>query len=177
MPPFFEDICQSSVANFSVRVDNMTVKKLGVQDLYSLTELFDYNDVQEMISKCTHDIQNNLIDIFGLYVGSVLVGELRVKYHSEDDTFAVCGRRAYLYAFRVRNNYQGKGCGKFLIKKVISMLKENGYQEFTVGVEDDNLKAMHIYQSLGFHELLLRKQEEYQGDTYEYNLYLLRTHA
>ncbi len=54
------------------------------------------------------------------------------------------------------------------------MVKENGYQEFTVGAEDDNLKAMHIYQSLGFHELLLRKQEEYQGDIYEYNLYLLR---
>ena len=33
---------------------------------------------------------------------------------------------------------------------------------------------MHIYQALGFNELLLRKQEEYQGDVYEYNLYLKR---
>ena len=44
--------------------------------------------------------------------------------------------------------------------------------EFTVGVEDSNEKALHIYRSIGFNEFLLRKQEMYQGDVYEYSLYL-----
>ncbi|MGN0386501.1 MAG: GNAT family N-acetyltransferase [Lachnospiraceae bacterium] len=152
----------------------MIVNKLAVQDLYVLTELFDYNNVQEMISECTHDIQNGIIDIFVLYDRSVLIGELHVMYQSDDENFAVRGRRAYLFAFRVHKDFRGKGYGQYLINKVISMLKENGYREFTVGVEDDNLRAMHIYQSLGFNEILLRKQEEYQGDKYEYNLYLMR---
>ena len=60
------------------------------------------------------------------------------------------------------------------MKNVLAVLKEAGYSEFTVGVEDDNFRAIHIYQALGFNEFLLRKHEEYQGDEYDYNLYLKR---
>ena len=60
-----------------------------------------------MISECTRDMQNGIIDIFVLYDKSDLIGELHVMYQSDD-------------------------------------------------------------------EILLRKQEEYQGDKYEYNLYLMR---
>ena len=79
-----------------------------------------------------------------------------------------------MFAFRVREDFQNKGYGTYLLKTVLSVLKENGYYEFTVGVEDGNFRAIHMYQALGFNELLLRKQEEYQGDAYEYNLYLKR---
>lgn len=152
----------------------MTVTTLEVQELHRLTELYNYNNVDEMIAKCTYEIQNNIIDIFVLSDDSELIGELHTRYQSDDDNFAVQGRRAYLFAFRIHKNYQGKGYGKYLIKKVIKILKGRGYSEFTIGVEDGNLKAQHIYHSLGFDELLLRKKEEYQGDSYEYSLYLMK---
>lgn len=150
----------------------MKIEKLTVHDLSILTELFDYNNVKQMISECTHDIQNGIIDIFVLYVKDVLVGELRVMYESDDQNFAIRGRRAYMFAFRIREGFQNKGYGTYLLKSVLDALKEKGYCEFTVGVEDDNFRAIHMYQALGFNEFLLRKQEEYQGDAYEYNLYL-----
>ena len=150
----------------------MEVKELAVQDIYRLTELFDYNDVDAMISEWTCDIQNNVIDIFVLMNSSTLVGELHAMYQADDENYAVRGKRAYLFAFRIHKDYQGKGYGKYLLQRVLDILKDRGYYEFTVGVEDDNLKAQHIYQSFGFNEMLLRKQEEYQGDSYEYNLYL-----
>lgn len=152
----------------------MKIEKLEVSDLYILTELFDYNDVEGMIFECTRDIQNGIIDIFVLYDKEILVGELRVMYKSEDENSAIPGRRAYLFAFRVRQGFQNKGYGTYLLKTVLALLKENGYYEFTVGVEDDNSRAIHMYQKMGFTEFLLRKQEEYQGDAYEYNLYLKR---
>lgn len=93
-------------------------------------------------------------------------------YESDDQNFAVRGRRAYLFAFRIREGFQNKGYGTYLLKSVLDALKEKGYCEFTVGVEDDNLRAIHMYRALGFKELLLRRKEEYQGDAYEYNLYL-----
>ena len=147
---------------------------MGVQELYVLTELFDYNNVEQMISECTNDIQNGMIDIFVLYDKDVLIGELRVRYESDDENYAIRGRRAYMFAFRIREDFQNKGYGTYLLKTVLSLLKENGYCEFTVGVEDDTFRAIHMYQALGFNEVLLRKQEEYQGDAYEYNLYLKR---
>lgn len=152
----------------------MKIEKLAVHDLYILTELFDYNNVEQMISKCTHDIQNGIIDIFVLYDKDVLIGELHVMYESDDENYTIRGRRAYMFAFRVREDFQNKGYGTYLLKTVLAVLKENGYCEFTVGVEDDNFRAIHMYQALGFNEFLLRKQEEYQGDAYEYNLYLKR---
>ncbi len=150
----------------------MKIEKLGVQDLCILTELFDYNNVEQMISECTKDIQNGMIDIFVLYDNDILIGELHVMYESDDEICAIRDRRAYMFAFRIREDYQNKGYGTYLLKSVLDALKENGYCEFTVGVEDDNDRAIHMYQALGFTEFLLRKQEEYQGDAYEYNLYL-----
>ena len=152
----------------------MKIEKLAIHDLHILTELFEYNNVEQMISECTHDIQNGVIDIFVLYDKDVLVGELRVMYENDDENYAIRGRRAYLFAFRVREDFQNKGYGTYLLKTVLTELKENGYCEFTVGVEDDNFRAIHMYQALGFNDILLRKQEEYQGDAYEYNLYLKR---
>lgn len=152
----------------------MKIEKLGVQDLYILTELFDYNDVEQMIADCTLDIQNGIVDIFVLYDNHVLIGELHVMYECDDDRYAVRGRRAYLFAFRIREGYQNKGYGTYLLQSILAELTEDGYSEFTVGVEDDNDTAIHIYQTAGFHEYLFRKQEEYQGDVYEYNLYLKR---
>ncbi len=152
----------------------MKIEKLDLQHLNILTELFDYNDVEQMIFECTQDIQNGIIDIFVLYDNNVLIGELHVMYESENINYAIRGKRAYMFAFRIREDYQNKGYGTYFLKAVLSLLKEKGYCEFTVGVEDDNFRAKHIYQALGFTEILLRKKEEYQGDVYEYNLYLKR---
>ena len=150
----------------------MKIEKLAIHDLCILTELFEYNNVEQMISECTSDIQKGIIDIFVLYEKTVLVGELHVMYESDDENFAIRDRRAYMHAFRIREGFQNKGYGTYLLKTVLDVLKEKGYCEFTVGVEDDNLRAIHMYQAMGFNEFLLRKQEEYQGDVYEYNLYL-----
>lgn len=152
----------------------MKIEKLKTDNLRALTALFDYNDVDDMIARCTNEIQNGIRDIFVLYDNGALVGELHAKYESEDRNYAVRGRRAYLFAFRVHKDCQNRGYGKYLLKEVLSQLENYGYSEFTVGVEDDNPRALHMYQAMGFDEFVLRAKEEYQGDEYEYNLYLKR---
>ena len=152
----------------------MKIEKLKTDNVSALTALFDYNDVDDMIARCTNEIQNGIRDIFVLYDNGALVGELHAKYESEDRNYAVRGRRAYLFAFRVREGLQNRGYGTYLLGEVISALKSDGYSEFTVGVEDDNTRALHMYQAMGFDEFVLRAKEEYQGDEYEYNLYLKR---
>ena len=152
----------------------MKIEKLKTDNLSVLTELFDYNDVEDMISRCTYEIQNGIRDIFVLYDNGILVGELHAKYESDDENYAVRGKRAYLFAFRVREGLQNKGYGTYLLGEVIAALKGEGYSEFTVGVEDDNPRALHMYRNAGFNEFVLRAKEEYQGDAYEYNLYLKR---
>lgn len=151
---------------------NLKIEKLRIQDLHFLTELFNYNNAEEMILQCTRDITEKKIDIFVLYCCDILIGELRIKYESDDKNYTLPGKRVYLYAFRIREGYRNRGYGTYFLKKVLQILAENNYSEFTVGVEDDNSVAIHIYQKLGFNKLLLRRKKEYQGNAYEYNLYL-----
>ncbi len=152
----------------------MLVRKLKVSEIPKLTELFKYKDVNEMIVENTKEIENGVIDIFGLFDGDKIIGELRAKYISDDNRFAIKDKRAYLYAFRIHKEYQGKGLGNFLLENVLNILQENGYSEFTVGVEDDNLKARYMYEKHWFTEPIARIKESYQGDSYEYDLLLKR---
>ena len=152
----------------------MLVRKLKVSEIPKITELFKYKDVNEMIVENTKEIENGVIDIFGLFDGDKIIGELRAKYISDDNRFAIKDKRAYLYAFRIHKKYQGKGFGNFLLENVLTLLAENGYNEFAVGVEDDNARARYMYEKNGFTEPIARIKESYQGDSYEYDLLLKR---
>jgi len=149
----------------------MEIRRLEAGELGLLTELFDYNNPAEMIAQVSKEITAGDVDIFAMFDDNRLVGELHAAYRSEDER-AVFGRRAYLFAFRIHNEYQGRGLGNELLRYVLRDLAGRGYREFTVGVEDDNKRAKHIYESFGFTELIARKYEEYQGDGYEFGLYL-----
>ena len=150
----------------------MIVRKLKVSEIPILTTLFKYKDVNEMIAENTRDIEAGVIDIFALFDRDNIIGELRAKYISDDNRFAEKGKRAYLYAFRIHKKYQGKGLGNLLLENVLNILAENGYIEFTVGVEDDNARARYMYEKNGFTEPIARTKECYQGDSYEYDLLL-----
>ncbi len=154
----------------------LSVRKLSPDELELLLELFYYNDSSEMLVENTNNILSEKIDIFGLFSDNKLIGEIRAAYVNEDERFAVKGKRAYIYAFRISEELQGNGYGSFLINNVISRLSETGYTEFTIGVEDDNTVAMHIYENLGFTHMVCRVRESYQGDFYEYGLYLKKQH-
>lgn len=153
-------------------MQDRSIRKISAAELPMLAELFEYRSPDDMIAENTRDMQLGKIDIFCLFVGPALAGELRVMYTNEDERMAVKGRRAYLYAFRVSRELQGKGLGKYLLGGVIKELEGRGYTELTVGIEDDNKRAIHMYKSFGFDDPIERKQEEYQGCKYEYTLYL-----
>ena len=152
----------------------MTIKRITPANLPILTQLFNYNDPAEMIEQNERDMKGGTIDIFVMFDNDRPIGELHAAYKSDDER-AVKGKRVYLFAFRIHEDYQGRGYGKRLLQSVIDTFAKQGYYEFTVGVEDDNVRAKHIYDSFGFTELIARKYEECQGDGYEYGLYLRRS--
>ena len=86
--------------------------------------------------------------------------------------FAQKDKRAYLFAYRIHKDFQGKGFGKTLLENTLKELENQGYYEFTVGVEDDNIRARYIYEKYGFNTVISRQKESYQGDSYEYDLLL-----
>ena len=152
----------------------VSVRVIKSGELSSLTALFDYESVENMIAENRRMIESGTGDIFCLYFNERLIGELHVLYDAtEYNKPHNC--RAYLSAYRVHKEFRGRGLGKHLLWTVIQRLTARGYSELTIGVEDDNDRAKHIYEIFGFTELLGRRKEEYRGEEYEYNLYLRRS--
>ena len=154
---------------------NLTLRPMASAELAALTALFDYNDVPAMIAENTRLIESGAFSIYLLFEGNELIGELHVTWRSDDPLAAIDGQRAYLSAYRIREERQGLGYGQVLLRGGIDAVEARGYREITIGVEDDNLRAKHLYRKFGFTEFVARRSESYQGDSYEYDLLLRRT--
>ena len=152
--------------------DHLTIRTIEPAELRRLTALFDYNDVPAMIAENTRLIESGAFSIYLLFEGDELIGELHVTWRSDDPLAAIDGQRAYLSAYRIREERQGLGYGQVLLRGVIDAVEARGYREITIGVEDDNLRAKHLYRKFGFIEFVARRSESYQGDSYEYDLLL-----
>ena len=150
----------------------LTIREATPADLPRLPELFDYNDVPAMIAENTRRMTAGDYSIFLLLADAALLGELHVTWRSDDTRFAAGGQRAYLSAFRIRRDIQGQGLGTHLLRGVIRCIETRGYNEITVGVEDDNLRARRLYERHGFCKAIARCRECYQGDEYEFDLLL-----
>lgn len=153
---------------------SLTLRPMSASELSALTALFDYNDIPAMIAENSRLIDSGDFSIYLLYEDGDLIGELHVTWRSEDPLAAIDGERAYLSAYRIRDDRQGRGYGQHLLRGVIDAIEARGYHEITIGVEDDNFRAKHLYEKFGFTEFLERRTESYQGDSYEYDLLLRR---
>lgn len=103
-----------------------------------------------------------------------IIGEITATFISHAlPTEAILGQRAYLQAYRIREDHQGKGLGQQLLQYALQKLASDGYTEFTIGVEDKNERARHIYRKFGFtYEIDRGKGDEF--DPTEYALLLKR---
>ena len=118
-------------------------------------------------------MDNHELDIFALERDNEFIAELTVNYVNHDlKTETIPNVRVYLEAFRVRKDLQKQGLGQKLISFVISYFKERGYTEFTIGVEDDNEIAKHIYFKYGFTKEI-DHGDGTKFDPSSYTLYLL----
>lgn len=155
-------------------MSNLTLRPMTSGELSALTALFDYNNVPAMIAEYTQLIDSGDFSIFLLLEDGDLIGELHVTWRSNDPLSAIDGQRAYLSAFRIREDRQGLGYGQHLLRGVIDAIEARDYREITIGVEDNNLRAKHLYAKYGFTEFVARRSESYQGDSYEYDLLMRR---
>ena len=84
-----------------------------------------------------------------------LIGELYIFWNSDDKDEANGYNRAYLCAFRVNKAYQGKGYGSLLMERVLERVKNKGYTEATIGIDNrEYQKLKSMYNKFGFDKLL-----------------------
>lgn len=152
--------------------DNSTVRPLTAEELPLLEALFRYDDPRAELARDARDMRRGELVIFGLWRAGELVGELHARLSCDDADMAVPGVRAYLFAFRVREDMRGMGLGRQLMRRTLLALADMGYREATIGVEDDEPRVRRMYERAGFTQKIARKSERYGGRSYGYDLLL-----
>jgi len=79
-----------------------------------------------------------------------LIGQAFVQLISSRLDLANGVDRAYIYAFRFKENYRNIGMGSSLLKIIESDLLQINFKETTLNVARENLRAIHFYQKHGF---------------------------
>ncbi|MDR3149973.1 MAG: GNAT family N-acetyltransferase [Oscillospiraceae bacterium] len=152
----------------------MNLHQIETTEIPQLAELFTAFDNNVLILGRRKMIESGEGDIFTFEDNGRMIAEISVNYYyaGGDADFAVSGKRACLSALRVLPEYQGRGLAQSLITSILDVLREKGYTEATIGVEDDNTVARHIYSKLGFTTFIKRCSETFQVDSFDFNLYL-----
>ena len=152
----------------------MKFRKITIEEFEKLKRLFPDNEDMwiKYKKKRLEQLKKQEIDVFIIEEDEKTIGEITVNYRNNTlETETIPNRRVYLEAFRVDKKYQGQGLGQKLINYCIEYLTNKGYTEFTIGVEDDNEIAKHIYFKLGFNKAIDKGHGD-EFDPSEYTLYL-----
>ena len=152
----------------------MKFRKIAIEEFGKLKILFPNNEDMwiKYKKKRLEQFEKQEIDVFIIEEDEKTIGEITVNYKNNKlETETIPNRRVYLEAFRVDKKYQGQGLGQKLINYCIEYLTNKGYTEFTIGVEDDNEIAKHIYFKLGFNKAIDKGHGD-EFDLSEYTLYL-----
>ena len=154
----------------------MNFRKIKIEEFDKLKRLFPGDDDlwKKYKKQRLEEFKKNQMDVFIIENENEFVGELTINYANHDLlTETIPNQRIYFEAFRVDREFQGKGLGQELINYCINTLANEGYTEFTIGVEEDNERAKHIYSKYGFTEAIDKGQGD-EFDPSEYTLYLKR---
>ena len=152
----------------------MNIRKIKKEEFEKLKKLFPDNDKIWIKYKRIklERFEKKEIDVFIIEEEGNIIGEITVNYVSHElETETITNRRIYLETFRVDKKYHGQGLGQKLINYCIEHLIKEGYTQFTIGVEDGNEIAKHIYFKLGFDDAI-DKGHGNEFDSCEYTLYL-----
>lgn len=154
----------------------MEFRKIKPEEFDKLFDLFPDNDNEELWLKYREqrlkEFSNHETDTYVIDDNGKFIGEISVNYICHDlPTEAIPNKRVYLQAYRVDKSLQKKGLGQELLKAVLSDLEKQGYTEFTIGVEEDNEIAKHIYFKYGFTEEIDKGHGD-EFDPTDYTLYM-----
>lgn len=82
--------------------------------------------------------------------GEELIGQAFVMLKSSERDAADGESRAYVFSFRVKDQWRNQGMGTFLMNYVEEDLRRRGFEYVTLNVAKENLAAQRLYQRLGY---------------------------
>jgi ribosomal protein S18 acetylase RimI-like enzyme len=82
--------------------------------------------------------------------GTGIIGQLFVQLTSARLELANGAERAYIYGFRIKPDFRGRGLGRRMMQVAEDDLAKRCFRRATLNVARDNPQARRLYESLGY---------------------------
>lgn len=79
-----------------------------------------------------------------------LIGQLFIQLYGPEQIQTSKTKFAYIYGFRIRPDFRGKGIGSRLLKSVEADLENRGFERISLNVARENEDARRLYEREGY---------------------------
>lgn len=146
-------------------MDKYTIEKLNIKDYKKCSNIWNMKKC-EFTEKFREEIETGNRVVFIYKLNGKFIGEIAYVFDMNDEDYTIPNQRIYISRLIVKKEYRNQGIGRILIDYILEKIKEMGYKEATIGVDKDNLSALHLYQKKGFTNVIFEGEDEY-GEFYK----------
>ncbi len=151
----FIDVFRDSLKKYK----NIVIEPLKLNDYYKCSNIWNMK-AQPLAEKWREEIASGNRLVFIYKINGEFIGEGALVLDTGDPDYTIQGKRVYVSRMIVKKEYRGQGIGSEILKFLINKAKEMGFSEMTIGVDKDNVNALHLYRKFGFTEVLFDGEDE-----------------
>ncbi|MDE6709436.1 MAG: GNAT family N-acetyltransferase [Oscillospiraceae bacterium] len=140
-------------------MNNYVIEKLALADYSKCSNIWDMNAFSQT-EFFRQEIESGNRVVYVYKQNGEFIGEIAYVFDMRDNDYTIANQRIYISRLIVKKEWRGNGIGGILIDFIIEKIKDMGYKEVTIGVDKDNLAALHLYRKKGFTIILFDGADE-----------------
>ena len=144
---------------------NTVIEPLSIEDYHKCSNIWNMK-TQPLAEKWKEEIISGNRQVFVYKINGEFIGEGALVFDTGDPDYTIEGRRVYVSRMIVKKEYRNRGIGSEILEFLINKAKKMGFSEMTIGVDKDNINALHLYRKYGFTEVLFDGADE-DGEYYK----------
>lgn len=141
------------------------IEPLKLKEYYKCSNIWNMK-IQPLTDTWRKEIASGNRLVFIYKINGEFIGEGALVLDAGDSDYTIPDKRIYVSRMIVKKEYRNRGIGSEILAFLIEKAKEMGFEEMTIGVDKDNVNALHLYKKYGFTEVLFDGADE-TGEYYK----------
>ena len=139
---------------------NTVIESLRLEDYHKCSNIWNMES-QPLAEKWREVISSGNRHVYIYKINGEFIGEGALVLDAGDADYTIPNKRVYFSRMIVKKEYRNRGIGSTILEFLINKAKEMGFSEMTIGVDKDNINALHLYRKYGFTEVLFDGADEH----------------
>lgn len=122
-----------------------TIELLIPEEYHKCSNIWNMKK-QPLADKWLDEIKSGIRLVFIYKINGEFIGEGALVLSTDDPDYTIPHKRVYVSRMIVKKEYRNRGIGSEILSFLIEKAKGMGYTEMTIGVDKDNVNALHLYE-------------------------------